>query len=225
MCNCPVVLKKHHLLQILQIPWLLQPYHPLFPENLSLGSSETYIQFQDEHSTVSYSPHVDQLGGLCIGCHILQGEVFLIRFMRCTVLWVQSLQNSFSTVPRQQNNRFSPRAHNLLSHRFLDSLIVPGASLRSNPKVIDYSHNINATIVPAGIAYQASYSCSSQILQLCEIDHYFSPLIVCIVPSCTVKAMKEGASGKRPAGFCFLFIIYVYIIHINYTLQFKYIVY
>lgn len=55
-------------------------------------------------------------------------------------------------------SRSFPRAYNLSSLRFLASLSVPGTGpsfgvgLKSNQKVVGYSHNVCATIVPVGIS-------------------------------------------------------------------------
>lgn len=84
------------------------------------------------------------------------------------------------------SNRFSPRAYDLLNHRVLvPGMGFIGSGLKSNRKMVRYSHNIPGTIALSGMSYQAS-RCSAQGSQLSKTDDYFSPLEACIAPSRTI---------------------------------------
>lgn len=59
-----------------------------------------------------------------------------------------------------------------------------GVGPKSNKKVVGYSHDVYATIVPVN-----SHYFSSQSSQMDKIDGYFSPLATYMAPSSTLKAI------------------------------------
>lgn len=84
----------------------------------------------------------------------------------------------------------------LSSHRFLATLVVPGADpspemgLRANQKPVGYSHNIHAATAPMPMYISCQGSCNFQRSQLGEIDAYFSLSAGCMAPSSTTGEMK-----------------------------------
>lgn len=56
------------------------------------------------------------------------------------------------------------------------------------------TYEVQATVVPVGISYQASHHCSLQSLQLSVIHDDFSPLVVSTEASIAVNAGQCGQS-------------------------------
>lgn len=54
-----------------------------------------------------------------------------------------------------------------------------GVDLKSNEKVLHYSHNIRATTAPVGIYCGNNFYCSLQRIQLNETNGYFSSSVSC----------------------------------------------
>lgn len=65
-------------------------------------------------------------------------------------------------------------------------------SLESNQKLICYSYNIHATLVPVVMSCQASHYCSMQSSHLGKADTDFSPSVMSTAPSATMKASQDG---------------------------------
>lgn len=85
--------------------------------------------------------------------------------------------------------------YDLSIHRFLASMTVPGmgytfcgVDLKSNEKVVDSSHNINATVAQVAMSCQVSHYNSLQGSHLIKIHDHFSPPILCTEFSNIVKA-------------------------------------
>lgn len=60
--------------------------------------------------------------------------------------------------------------------------------------MVYHSHEVQATIVPVGMSYQATHHCSLQSLQLSVIHDDFSSLVVCTEASIAVNAGRCGQS-------------------------------
>lgn len=91
----------------------------------------------------------------------------------------------------KNNSSFSCRVYDLSLHRFVSQssgaiygIKSSGVGPKSNKKVAGYSRDVYATIVPVN-----SHYFSFQSSQMDKIDGYFSPLIIYMTPSSTLKAI------------------------------------
>lgn len=75
--------------------------------------------------------------------------------------------------------------------------MVPGMSLI----LLNETHGVHVTYWANGKSFQASHDYTSYVSQLHKTDVCFSPQIVCIISSNTVKVGME-LSGKSHIDFC-----------------------
>lgn len=96
--------------------------------------------------------------GLCVTSHTLQEEVSLVRVEGIACLQAQQIRSHCIAMSLHQNSssRFSPRPETFLvsgSWSLLQYVWDPshGVGLKYNQKVVGYSPNVCATIVPIHI--------------------------------------------------------------------------
>lgn len=78
-------------------------------------------------------------------------------------------------------------------------------NLTSNQKVVSYSFDICATIIPVGMPSQAGCCCHSQVSHLGKLMFIFSPPVAWIALSNTTKASQERWNFKVNTGLIPLF--------------------
>lgn len=67
-----------------------------------------------------------------------------------------------------------------------------GAGLKSNQKATEYSHNVHATVKPMSLAFSGDFYYSIQHSWLGKTVENFLPIGPCVVPSISVRAIKQS---------------------------------
>lgn len=91
----------------------------------------------------------------------------------------------------------------------LDLVSAHGVDLKSNEKVLHYSHNIHATTAPVGIYCRNNFYCSLQGIQLNETNGYFSSSISCKETSSTLKLSSSDEASRSGLAWYFFLVLWL----------------